>query len=204
MIITNHGKQFFKIQQGDTVIAFNPISKDSKDFNKVKFGSDIVLVTTNHPDYNGIENTSYGDNEPFVVDGPGEYEINDVFITGFETKAVIGGKEYFNTVYKIRFEEMVIVFCGPIAGDIDPKIKEQIVEPDLLFVPIQGNDTIDPVKAHKLVNSLEAKAVIPMDYDKTNLTQFLKESGKSVESTEKATLKKKDFTEMKGEVFVIE
>lgn len=203
MIITNHGKQFFKIQQGDTVIAINPISKDSKEFNKVKFGSNIVLVTTNHPDFNGIENATYGDNEPFVVEGPGEYEISDIFITGFETKSVIDGKEYFNTVYKIRFEEMVIVFCGNISSDLDPKIKEQIAEPDLLFVPINGNNTIDPVKAHKLANSLEAKAVIPMDFDKANLAQFLKESGEQVEAIEKATLKKKDFTEMKGNVIVL-
>jgi L-ascorbate metabolism protein UlaG (beta-lactamase superfamily) len=203
MIITNHGKQFFKIQQGDTVIAINPISKDSKEFNKVKFGSNIVLVTTNHPDFNGIENATYGDNEPFVVEGPGEYEISDIFITGFETKSVIDGKEYYNTVYKIRFEEMVIVFCGNISSDLDPKIKEQIVEPDLLFVPINGNNTIDPVKAHKLANSLEAKAVVPMDFDKANLAQFLKESGENVEPTEKATLKKKDFTEMKGNVIVL-
>lgn len=203
MIITNHGKQFFKIQQGDTVIAINPISKDSKEFNKVKFGSNIVLVTTNHPDFNGIENATYGDNEPFVVEGPGEYEISDIFITGFETKSVIDGKEYYNTVYKIRFEEMVIVFCGNISSDLDPKIKEQIVEPDLLFVPINGNNTIDPVKAHKLANSLEAKAVVPMDFDKANLAQFLKESGENVEPVEKATLKKKDFAEMKGNVIVL-
>jgi len=203
MIITKNGKQFFKIQQGDTVIAINPISKDSKEFNKVKFGSNIVLVTTNHPDFNGIENATYGDNEPFVVEGPGEYEISDIFITGFETKSVIDGKEYYNTVYKIRFEEMVIVFCGNISSDLDPKIKEQIVEPDLLFVPINGNNTIDPVKAHKLANSLEAKAVVPMDFDKVNLAQFLKESGEKVEPTEKVTLKKKDFTEMKGNVLVL-
>lgn len=203
MIITNHGKQFFKIQQGDTVIAINPISKDSKEFNKVKFGSNIVLVTTNHPDFNGIENATYGDNEPFVVEGPGEYEISDIFITGFETKAVIDGKDYYNTVYKIRFEEMVIVFCGNISSDLDPKIKEQIAEPDLLFVPIQGNNTLDPVKAHKLANSLEAKAVVPMDFDKANLAQFLKESGDDVRPVEKATLKKKDFAEMKGDIIVL-
>ena len=30
MIITHHGKQFFKLQTGDRVIALNPIAKDSK------------------------------------------------------------------------------------------------------------------------------------------------------------------------------
>lgn len=202
MIITNHGKQFFKIQQGDTVIAINPISRDSKEFNKVKFGSNIVLVTTNHPDFNGVENATYGDNEPFIVDSPGEYEINDIFVTGFETKSLIDGKEYYNTVYKIRFEGMVIVFCGSISDVLESKIKEQIQEPDVLFVPIQGNNTISPAQAHKLATSLEAHAVIPMDYDEANLKYFLKESGENPKPIDKITLKKKDFSDMKGEVFI--
>jgi hypothetical protein len=203
MIITNHGKQFFKIQQGDTVIALNPISKDSKDFDKAKFGSNIAMITVNHPDYNGIENATYGDNEPFVVNGPGEYEISDIFVTGFETKTTIDGKEYFNTIYKIRFEDIVIVFCGVVSGDIDPKIKEQIQEPDLLFVPIDGDRGLDPVKAHKLATTLEAHAVIPMEYDKANLAQFLKESAEDSKPVEKVTLKKKELSTMKGEVLVL-
>lgn len=203
MIITNHGKQFFKIQQGDTVIALNPISKESKAFDKAKFGSNIVLVTVNHPDYNGIENATYGDNEPFVVDGPGEYEISDIFVTGFETKSTIDGKDFFNTIYKIRFDDTVIVFTGVVSGDIDPKIKEEIQEPDLLFVPIDGNNGLDPVKAHKLATNLEAKAVVPMEYDKANLAQFLKESGEDSKPVEKVTLSKKDISSMKGEVLVL-
>jgi hypothetical protein len=53
MIIQYFGKQFFKISQGDFTVALNPISKDSKEFNKAKFGSNAVLITTNHPDFNG-------------------------------------------------------------------------------------------------------------------------------------------------------
>jgi hypothetical protein len=58
MIITYFGKQFFKIQQGDMVLAFNPVSKSSKTDISAHFGADIALQTTNHPDYNGIEHTA--------------------------------------------------------------------------------------------------------------------------------------------------
>ena len=30
MVITYYGKQFFKVQFGDTVVAYNPIGKESK------------------------------------------------------------------------------------------------------------------------------------------------------------------------------
>jgi hypothetical protein len=58
MIITHHGKAFFKIQTGDMVLAFNPISKDSK-FKTNGFGADIALISMNHPDYNGADLVEY-------------------------------------------------------------------------------------------------------------------------------------------------
>lgn len=83
MIITYHGKQFFKIAQGDTIVAYNPISNDAKTTFKIsKFGSDVVLSSMNHVDSNGIENTSFGDKVPVVIDGPGDYEVKEIFIKG--------------------------------------------------------------------------------------------------------------------------
>ncbi len=59
MIITYHGGEFFKVQFGDTVLAFNPISKDSK-LKSSRFGADIALVSLNHPDMNGVESRVFG------------------------------------------------------------------------------------------------------------------------------------------------
>ena len=92
MIITYFGKQFFKIQQGETVLSFNPVNKSSKTGISAHFGADIALVTTNHPDYNGIEQLSHGDREPFAITGPGDYEIKEIFIKGVLGEAMIDGK----------------------------------------------------------------------------------------------------------------
>ena len=52
MIITYYGNQFFKIAQGDTVIAINPPAKDGKNGkDAARFGSVLALSTTAHPDY---------------------------------------------------------------------------------------------------------------------------------------------------------
>ncbi len=80
MIITYFGKQFFKIQKGEIVLSFNPVSKSSKSGINAHFGADVALVTTNHPDYNGIEQLTHGERVPFAITGPGDYEIKEIFI----------------------------------------------------------------------------------------------------------------------------
>src|SRR5580765_8575622 len=100
MIITYFGKQFFKIQRGDMVMAFNPISKMSKSLKTgqeksqpAHFGADIALVTTNHPDYNGLEQLSHGERVPFAVTGPGDYEVKEIFIKGVMSPVLLTEKE---------------------------------------------------------------------------------------------------------------
>ena len=41
-------------------------------------------MSTNHEDMNGVETTARGDKAPFVISGPGEYEIKGVFVHGFQ------------------------------------------------------------------------------------------------------------------------
>ncbi len=197
MIITYFGKEFFKIQQGDTVVAINPISKDSKEFNKVKFGSNVVISTTNHPDFNGVESATFGDNNPFVISGPGEYEVGNVFVRGFISSAEIDKKKYVNTIYLIKIEDIDICFLGPLDSkdSLSKDLGEEIDEPDIIFVPVSGKDTIDATTAVKIANSFNAKMVIPMDYDKESITTFIKETGsEDIKPADKLTLKKKDFT----------
>ncbi len=207
MIIQYFGKQFFKISQGDFTVALNPISKDSKEFNKAKFGSNAVLITTNHPDFNGVDSATFGDTPPFLVNGPGEYEIGDIYVQGFESRAEIDKKEYINTIYLITLDDIKIVFIGALSSkDSIPKsFVEAVDEPDLFFVPVGGKSTIDAATAQKLANSFNAKMVVPMDYDKDSLKVFLKEAGaEGTKAIDKLTIKKKDFVGKTGEVIVFE
>ena len=84
MIVTYYGKQFFKIQLGERTIAYNPIGKDSKEKGS-RFGADIVLTSLRHADFNGADQCAYGERQPFVISGPGEYEVGGIFIKGFGT-----------------------------------------------------------------------------------------------------------------------
>lgn len=208
MIITYFGKQFFKIQQGDLVLSFNPVSKSSKIGAGAHFGADIALVTTNHPDYNGVEQLSHGDRSPFMITGPGDYEIKEIFVKGLLSNTTISGKKYINTIYAFPVDNINIVFLGALAdGELSKEAREAINSPDILFVPVGGKMSegmLDAKGAAKLASTLEPKMIIPMDYDDTSLKVFLKEIGEEkAEVVEKLTLKIKDLEKKEGEVVVL-
>jgi L-ascorbate metabolism protein UlaG (beta-lactamase superfamily) len=204
MIITYYGKQFFRVQFGDTVLAFNPIGKDSKE-SASRFGADIALISLDYPDYNGVESVTYGGKEPFVITGPGEYEVNGVYIKGYAVPTTCGGRERLNTVYIVSLEQMTLVHLGALhTGELSQELKEALDEVDVLFVPVGGGEVLPPDEAQKLANRLGARIVIPMDGDGPAMKQFLKEAGaESVSSTDKATLKKKDIEGKEGDVIVL-
>ncbi len=205
MIITYFGKQFFKVQQGEMVLAFNPVNKTSKTGIVAKFGADIALVTTNHPDYNGLDQLTHGERVPFAVTGPGDYEVKEIFIKGAMSEAVLDGKKYINSIYILKVDNINIVFLGAVGeSELSKEALEAVGSPDILFVPVGGKGLLDAKSAAKLSSSLEPKLIIPMDYDDASLKAFLKEAGEEkAEVVEKLTLKLKDIESKEGEVIVL-
>lgn len=199
----------FKIQSGDFVLAFNPISKDSK-LKAVRFGADITCISLNHPDFNGLEQTVSKNKETFVVDGAGEYEVDGIFIKGFQIPTNYEGEDKINTIYSVVVDDINIGFLGVLnSNGIDGELREALNNTDILFVPIGGGDVLDASQAYKIAVKLGVKVIIPMCYkekgEKDALKGFLKESGnESVKPIPKLTLKKGDLANMEGEVVVLE
>ncbi len=208
MIITYFGGEFFKVQFGDITLAFNPISKESK-LKPSRFGADIVLSTTHHVDFNGTDQVTHGDKKPFVISGPGEYEVNSVFIKGLPSESKYGNKDLINTIYTVSLENMNICFLGAINNsELKNETIEALDEIDILFVPIGGDGVLEPVSAYKLAVSLEPRIIIPMHYGdiggKDALKIFLKEAGENPKSEQKLTLKKKDLEGKEGDIILLD
>lgn len=208
MVITYHGGEFFKVSFGDTTLAFNPISKESK-LKGPRFGADIALITTNDVDMNGAAEMSYGDREPFVISGPGEYEVRGVFIRGLPSESNYKSEPRVNTIYTVELEGMQLCFLGALSQrKLPAETKGALPDIDVLFVPIGGGDVLSATEAHELAVELEAKIVIPMHYDDIAheadaLKHFLKAEGGSLTPVEKLTLKKKDLEGKEGEIVVL-
>ncbi len=207
MVITYFGGQFVRIQQGDTVIAFNPFSKESKRKN-IRFGANVGLVSLNDPDHNGVDNLSIGEKKPFVISGPGEYETRGIPISGFPSGKLVGEKEHINTIYTVGIEGIRICFMGAHpSAELSSETIEGIGECDIIFVPVAGGGVMSPADAEKVAVTLDAKLVIPVcieGKDDKNLKTFLKEAGaENAPVEEKLTLKKKDLDGKEGEVIVL-
>ena len=204
MIITYYGAEMFKVQFGDITLAFNPISKDSK-LKPSRFGADIVFTSAFHPDFDGVDQVTHGDKKPFVISGPGEYEVRGVFIKGLPSESKYGGKDLINTIYTVSLENMNICFLGAINNaELKNETVEALDEVDILFVPIGGEGVLEPAKAYKLAVSLEPKIIIPMHYNEAQLKAFLKEAGENPKSELKLTLKKKDLEGKEGDIIVLD
>lgn len=197
MVITYFGKQYCKLTLGDLTIAINPPAKASKALDKApRFGADIALITTNHEDYNGAETVTLGDKTPFVIDGPGSYEVKGCFITGAKSTVKIKGKEYINTVYGFELDGIKIAVLGAVAdaGSLSVEAKELAGASDMLFVPIGGGDVFDSAGAYKVATSFSPSVIIPVECDDASLTRFLKEAGQDkTEILDKSTLKRRDL-----------
>ncbi len=208
MVITYEGAEFFRVQYGDVVVALNPISKSSK-LKSRRFGADIAIISTNHPDLNGVDTVTLGDKKPFVISGPGEYEYKEVLVRGLATETKYGGEARTNTVYLVTIEGLNLCFLGALGKKELPKeLMEEIEEVDILFVPIGGDGVLGPAEAYELAVSLEPKLIIPMHYGdvgaKNALSVFLKEGGEDKpEKLEKLTIKKKDLDGKEGDIALL-
>ncbi|MBI2065858.1 MAG: MBL fold metallo-hydrolase [Candidatus Zambryskibacteria bacterium] len=125
----------------------------------------------------------------------------NVFVKGFLSE---GSNKKINTIYLISFEGMNLCFLGALANPLlSTETLEAIENVDILFVPV-GSDTLDPASAYKLAVSLEPSVIIPMNYTKEALGQFVKEGGEAkTEPLDRFVVKKKDLDGKKGEIVVL-
>jgi hypothetical protein len=210
MIITYHGAEFFKVSFGDTTLAFNPISKKSK-LKQTRFGADVALISNEHPDMNGVDQVTHGDKEPFVVRGPGEYEVKDVLIKGYPLTTLYGGEERINTAYVVKLEKMHILFLGATNTKEFPKeLNEALDDIDILFLPIGGEGVLEPKQAYELAVSIGARLIVPTHFDGVGVSDamkmFLKQEGAETNNhkpVNKLTLKNKDLEGKLNDIVVL-
>jgi hypothetical protein len=197
MVITYYGASCVKVQSGETVLVFNPPSKDSA-FKSPRFQSNLILVSKNEKDFNGVDNMgSKDESKPVLaINGPGEYEAGGIHIKG------ILNSDNTNTIYTLSLEDIKICHLGDFREEnLSPEPKEEIGEVDVLFVPVQQDDG---EKAGKLITKLEPKIAIPVYFKEGDLKKFLKEMGESgTKAEDKLTIKKKELSEEKTRVVVL-
>jgi L-ascorbate metabolism protein UlaG (beta-lactamase superfamily) len=208
MVIQKVGGYCFKLSAGPITVAVNPPSPRSKKHKVSKFGSDIVLISVPDIDWNGVETATHGEKEPFVISGPGAYEVGDVTITGYGTQASYGDvmSDAGNTIYVVAMDGIRVLILGGISTTkLPPEIRSELDNIDIVLVPV-GGGTLDPKEAHELVTSIEAHAIIPYAIDdEKDIATFLKAQGESgLQPTDKFTTRVKELATMEGDVILLQ
>jgi len=182
MEITWYGHACFRLRDKGATVVTDPYDQ-SVGYALPRVRADIVTVSHNHADHNyasGIKGT------PKVVDGPGEYEIKGVFITGIATfhDRKKGAQRGRNTVFLFEFDGLTICHLGDLGHVPTQAQVEALSDVDILLIPVGGVSTIAASQAAEVVSLLEPKIVIPMHYKTkafalklASVNRFLQEMG---------------------------
>ncbi len=174
MQIIWHGQACFQIiisqgKNSPVLLVIDPFSEEIG-LRVAKLEANIVLVSHQHYGHNNIKAIS---GTPFLVEGPGEYEIKNVFIQGIPSwhDSKEGQERGQNTIYTIKAEEMRLCHLGDLGqNELTEEQLEKIGEIDILMLPVGGVCTIAGKEAIKIMSQIEPKITIPMHYQIPKLT----------------------------------
>lgn len=193
------GHACFRLRGRDGIIVCDPYSR-SIGLDLGRPTAHIVTVSHNHEDHNYVAGVKPMRERLFVIDGPGEYEVSGVLISGVRTyhDKARGAERGFNTVYVIHLDDVVFCHLGDLGHELSQAQIEEIGNVDVLFVPVGGGETIGPAEAINVISQIEPRVVVPMhyassqlsfEYDLAQLEKFTHELGmKEVIPEEKLSL----------------
>ena len=204
MNINWYGQGCFKIvsqksRNGSVNILINPPEKESG-LRSPKLEADIILFS--NPEDKKISEVS--GKESFLVTGPGEYDVKEVYIQGIYDKK--------NTIYTIETEGIRICHLGKFSQrELTSQQTEIIGEIDILMIPVGGGEVIAAKEAIKIMTQIEPKITLPMYYKIPKLKKklegvdkFLKGMGKqTIEFQDKLVIKHKDLSQDGVEIVVL-
>lgn len=186
MEIIWYGHSCFKLSERNLAsVITDPYDTQATGHAMLNVTGDIVTISHNQPGHNHIVAVK---GDPFVISGPGEYEIGGVFITALQTNAHNTSFEpdERNTMYVYDFDGIKVAHLGGINRVPNQSEVEDVGNVHILMVPIGGNSTLNAVQAAEIVNLIEPTIVIPMHYMTESsiikldpLNKFLKEMGLS-------------------------
>ncbi|MBN1585003.1 MBL fold metallo-hydrolase [Candidatus Uhrbacteria bacterium] len=167
MNIIWHGNSCFRIQdsgQGrEVTVVTDPFRPEGKNAPPKGLSGEILIVSRDHPRHNNVSAVA---GKPFVIDGPGEYEVKEVMVSGVSTRdeSAEAKDRVDNTMYYVNVADVHLLFLGDLVHPIDEKQCKDFHEIDILFVPVGGNGVLNAKQAADLVGQLEPRVIIPMHY----------------------------------------
>lgn len=190
MEITWFGHSCFRItERSIPTVVTDPYDHEEIGYNGLKLKADIVTVSHDAPGHNFVKGVKGND---WTIDGPGEYEIGGIFITGVSTSS----KEGANIVYVFDYDGVTVAHLGDMNQVPSRSQVEALGSVDVALVPVGGGNALNAAKAAEVIALIEPGIVVPMHYKSNGnnlklspLRQFLQEMGLSADEKAEPSLK---------------
>lgn len=195
-----YGHTCFRIKAREATIFTDPVNR-STGYGMGRQNADIVTLSGDELG----KNLEAIRPEFKTIDGPGEYEMHDVFVTGARTYQDDrqGAELGYNTTYVIEVEGMKIGHLGNLGHSLNEAQAESLEDVDILMAPIGREGGLSDEKIAQVVTDLSPKIVIPMRYataigdkDLGDYAEFCRKLGIDIpEAEDKLVLKPSDLGE---------
>jgi L-ascorbate metabolism protein UlaG (beta-lactamase superfamily) len=174
MEIKWHGDTCFTIKGKKTTICIDPYA-DGK-LKNVK--ADTILCTNN---YDGTKKLANGSENSTLIHIPGEYEIQGAAIIAIPayTKEKEEGKTSKGRIimFSLIIDNISICHLGLLGTELDDDQLSKIGNVDILMISAAGDNTLELKEAHKIIEEIEPRIIIPMNYKGDEIDKMLKEMG---------------------------
>jgi L-ascorbate metabolism protein UlaG (beta-lactamase superfamily) len=177
-----HGQSAFALSTASTSVFIDPFGDMSPlaergiqfDYPAITgVGADLLLVTHEHLDHNGVEAIS-GDPQ-LIRSTAGRFEspIGEVVAIASEHDRAAGTERGPNSIVGFELDGLRVSHFGDFGQAVlrDAQ-REAIGAVDLLFLPVGDGPTIGAAQARELVDQLRPRWVVPMHY-RTRRIAFL-------------------------------
>jgi L-ascorbate metabolism protein UlaG (beta-lactamase superfamily) len=183
MEIIWYGHACFRLRGNQGTVITDPYDK-TVGLTLPPLKADVVTISHDTPHHNYVAGLK---GEFQVINGPGEYEIRDIFVTGIRmtsAKSDNQGGSAKNNVFVIELEEIKCCHLGDLDHVPSQSQVEDMGNIDVLMIPVGGKSALNASQAAEVINLIEPLMVIPMHYQLPGLTidfepvdKFLKEMG---------------------------
>lgn len=162
MELTYIGHSCFNIKGKKVSVVIDPYNPEMLGHKMPKQNCKILLNSHSHEDHSFNQQV----NHEVLIDKPGEYEIDDVYIIGIQSfhDDKEGAERGQNIVFSIDIDGINIVHLGDLGHELNEKALSKLGSVDVLLVPVGGHFTVDSFTASKIISAIEPKLVIPMHY----------------------------------------
>src|SRR5947208_12616689 len=107
------GHSCFRLRGRDATVITDPCTKSSG-YALARASADLVTVSNDHPHHNAADEVT---GDPTVLDGPGEYEVKGIIVTGVRTDPQKSdGSRIRNTAYIIDVDDVRVCHLGDLAN----------------------------------------------------------------------------------------